>query len=138
MSRHLQQHVWHESAYTLENVKSGRWHLGSCGRFSAADGFWHQIMLVSKQKQTFFLQRLHFQFAVKRRQVRQPTHARLNAEGWDALVDSSCLLMWVLEEMSRARDPDGLPVFPPDVIRMAMQKMLEGSLTSQFHLYFLN
>ena len=128
MSRHLQQHIWSECAYTLENVKGARWHLGSCGKFTPADGPWHQIMIVNKAKQSFFLQRVHFQFSVKRKQVRMATHARLGQEAWDTLVDTSCLLMWLLGEMTKARSPEGMPLFGPEVIRAAMQKMLEGYL----------
>ena len=130
MSRHLQMHIWSECAYTLENIKGGRWHLGSCGRFTPADGPWQQIMIVSKSKQSFFLQRVHFQFAIRRKQVKTATHARLSAEGWDMLVDTSCLLMWLLGEMQRAKSTDGAALFSPDVLKAAMQKMLEGLLKS--------
>ena len=111
MARHLQAHIWTECAYTLECIKPGDW-------------LWHSIMSVNKAKQTFFLQRVHFAFSVKRRQVRQATHARLNLEAWDLLFDTSC----VLEEMRKARNEDGAALFDQDVLRCAMQKMLEGNL----------
>ena len=127
MSRHLQTHIWSECAYTLENVKNSRWHLGSTGKYTQADGIWKDIMAVTRPKQTFFIQRLHFAFQIKRKQVRTATNARLSPEGWEQLVDTSCLLMWELEAMSKARTDDGADVlFSADTMRAATQKVLEG------------
>ena len=128
MARHLQQHTWQESAYTLETVKSARWHLGATGRWTVQDGKWRDIMTVTKTTQTFFLQRVHFSFALKRRQVRSALHARMNAEGWENMMDSTCLLMYGLQEMRKAVDSNGQPLFSADVIRAGMQKVLEGYL----------
>ncbi|CAE7248706.1 unnamed protein product [Symbiodinium necroappetens] len=132
MSRHLQTYIWSECVYTLENVKNGRWHLGSTGKYTNADGIWKDIMAVNRQKQTFFIQRLHFAFQIKRKQVRTATTARLSPEGWESLVDSSCLLMWVLDAMSKARTDDGADVlFTPDTLRAATQKVLEGDYNTE-------
>ena len=128
MARHLQSHTWSESAYTLECVKGQRWHLGASGK--ATEGVWRDIMCVTKQKQTLFIQRVHFGFKIKRRQVRTATHARLNPESWESLMDNTCLLTWALECMATARTQDGsAALFPPDVLRIATQKVLEGSFS---------
>eukprot|EP00439_Symbiodinium_sp_Y106_P052755 s62_g7.t1 len=132
MARHLQTHIWSECAYTLENVKNNRWHLGSTGKYTQTDGIWKDIMAVTRPKQTFFIQRLHFAFQIKRKQVRTATNATLSPEGWEQLVDSSCLLMWALEAMSKARTDDGADVlFSADTVRAATQKVLEGDYNAE-------
>ena len=128
MSRHLQQHIWSESAYTLEAVKSTRWHIGSAGKSAVDEGLWRDILTMTRTKQTLFLQRLHFGFMVRRKQVCSAAHARLNAEQWDSLADTTCLLLWAVERMQVAKNEDGLPMFGPDCLRAAMQKILEGCL----------
>ncbi|CAE7499646.1 unnamed protein product [Symbiodinium sp. CCMP2592] len=124
MARHLQSNVWADCAYSLENVKSVRWHLGSAGR---SEGLWKEIMMVTKQKQCCFIQRVHFHFQVKRRQVRTAQHARLNPEAWDTMLEGVCFLVWVLDAMRVAMTDDGAaPLFSSDVLRVAFQKVLEG------------
>lgn len=126
MARHLQSNVWADCAYSLENVKSVRWHLGSSGR---SEGLWKEIMTVTKQKQCCFIQRIHFQFQVKRRQVRTAVHARLSPEAWDATLEGMCFLVWVLDCMRLAMTDDGAsPIFSTEVLRAAFQKVLEGLL----------
>ena len=124
MARHLQSNVWADCAYNLENVKSVRWHLGSSGR---SEGLWKEIMTVTKQKQCCFIQRVHFHFQVKRRQVRTPQHARMNPEAWDSMLEGVCFLVWVLDAMRVAMTDDGAAaLFSSDVLRAAFQKVLEG------------
>ncbi|CAE7938743.1 unnamed protein product, partial [Symbiodinium necroappetens] len=129
MSRHLQSHVWVDSAYSLEIVKSTRWHLGSCGR---AEGVWKDIMSVNKAKQVCFIQRIHFHFQVRRRQVKAAVHARMNQELWDSTLEGVCFLVWVLDAMRAARTDDGAALlFAPDVLRSCFQKVLEGDYTAE-------
>ncbi|CAE7342829.1 unnamed protein product, partial [Symbiodinium microadriaticum] len=129
MSRHLQSHVWSESAYSLETVKSVRWHLGSSGR---SDGVWKDIMTVNKAKQVCFVQRVHFHFQVKRRQVKAAIHARMNQEQWDGALEGVCFLVWVLDCMRAATTDDGVaPLFSSDTLRSAFQKVLEGDYMAE-------
>ena len=124
MSRHLQSNVWSDCAYSLENVKSYRWHLGSSGR---SEGMWKDILTVNKAKQVCFIQRVHFAFQVRRRQVKAAVHARMHQEQWDATLDGVCFLTWVLECMRTTTMDDGATqLFPADVLRSAFQKVLEG------------
>ena len=104
MSRHLQSNVWADCAYGLESVKSTRWHLGSCGR---SEGAWKDIMTVNKAKQVCFIQRIHFAFQVRRRQVKAAVHARVSQEMWDSTLEGVCFLVWVLDCMRAARTDDG-------------------------------
>ena len=128
MVRHLQQHTWTESAYTLDNIQSPRWHLGSCGK---SEGQWKAILTVTKAKQAYFIQRIHFMYQVRRRQTRAATHARVNGEQWDATLEGTCFLLWVLDAMTAARTDDGSEaLFMPAVAQAAAQKILEGPLSS--------
>ncbi|CAE7234450.1 unnamed protein product [Symbiodinium sp. CCMP2592] len=129
MSRHLQSNVWSDCAYSLENVKSYRWHLGSSGR---AEGVWKDIMTVTKAKQVCFIQRIHFAFQVRRRQVKAAMHSRMNQEQWDATLEGVCFMVWVLDCMRAATTDDGAaPLFSADVLRSGFQKVLEGDYTSE-------
>lgn len=129
MSRHLQSNVWSDCAYSLENVKSGRWHLGSSGSWGRSEGVWKDIMTVTKAKQACFIQRVHFYFQIKRRQVRAAVHARMNQETWDSTLEGVCFLVWVLDAMKTATTDDGAaPLFTKELLRSAFQKVLEGLL----------
>ncbi|CAE6940362.1 unnamed protein product [Symbiodinium sp. CCMP2456] len=132
MSRHLQSNVWSDCAYSLENVKSGRWHLGSSGSWGRSEGVWKDIMTVTKAKQVCFIQRVHFYFQIKRRQVRAAVHARMNQETWDSTLEGVCFLVWVLDAMKTATTDDGAaPLFTKELLRSAFQKVLEGDYTTE-------
>ena len=129
MSRHLQQFIWSECAYTVAAVSSSRWHLGSSGRFGQPGDAWKDRMTVTKGKQLLFIQRLHFTYQLRRRQTKSAAHARLSAEAWDSLMDTTCLLEWCLASMMKAVDEETKqPLFSPNTIKAATTKILEGCL----------
>ena len=129
MSRHLQQFIWSECAYTVEAVRSSRWHLGSSGKYGLPGDPWKDMMTVTKGKQLLFIQRLHFAYQLRRRQTKSAAHARLSGEAWDAMMDSTCLLEWCLSRMGKAVDEETKqPIFSPNIIQAATLKILEGCL----------
>ena len=84
--------------------------------------------VVSPAKQTIFMHRVLFGFAIRRKQVRHVSTARLTLEQWEGLVETSCLLHQVLEEMEKAALDDGTKIFPPDAVAKAQRRAIEGIL----------
>ena len=78
-------------------------------------------------KQMLFMGRVLFGFSVRRRQVKHVTTARLNVEQWEMLVETSCLLAHILDEMGSARAEDGSPVFGLGDVERARRRAIEGN-----------
>ena len=87
-------------AFTVECVRSSRWLLGSCGR--ASTPWWKAVETVDKAKQLLFCDRLLFQFAVRKKQVKNISNARMGVEAWDQCLECCCLLGHTLDAMSKA------------------------------------
>ena len=47
-------------------------------------------------------------------------------------MDSTCLVMWAMEEMGKARGDDGSVLFSASTLRAVAQKVLEGILVCNY------
>ena len=112
------------SAFTVESIRNNRWLLGSGGRGTSA--FWRSVETVNGGKQLLFMQRVLFTFQIRRKQVRHISTARLATEAWEMLLETSCLMFHVLEEMATAKDEAGNFVFSPQAVEKARQRGVEG------------
>ena len=81
---------------------------------------------VTAPKQLLFIERVFFGFQVRRRQVRHISTARYNLEAWDSLLESSCLLYQILEDMTAATKQDGSKLFAETDLLTARRRAIEG------------
>lgn len=119
-------------------MRNSRWLLGAVGR--STQPWWKSVETVTPSKQVMFMKRVLFGFQVRRKQVKHIATARLSAEQWEQLVESSCLLQHILDEMKAATHDDGTPVFPPASMEKAERRSVEGFLELNhhgFHRYIL-
>ena len=113
-------------AFSVELLKNGRWLIGAGGR--ATTPFWKGVETVTPAKQALFMQRLVFGFTVRRRQVKHVSTARLSVGQWEQLVETSCLLQEILDQMSAAVCDDGNQMFEAADVDKAKRRAVEGSL----------
>ena len=113
-------------AFSVELLKNGRWLLGAGGR--ATSPFWRTVETVTPAKQALFMARLIFGFSVRRKQVKHVSTARLSIELWEQLVETSCLLQEVLDQMASATLDDGSKMFDVADIEKARRRAVEGTL----------
>ena len=66
---------------------------------------------VDKAKQLLFMDRVLFQFGVKRRQVKNVSAARLGVEQWDQTLEACAFLGHVLEAMATATGQADMLIF---------------------------
>ncbi|CAE7769661.1 unnamed protein product, partial [Symbiodinium necroappetens] len=118
------------ATFTVELMKNSRWLLGACGR--STQPWWKSVETMTPAKQVLFMKRVLFGFQVRRKQVKHIATARLGVEQWEQLVESSCLLQHVLEEMHAATHDDGTPIFPPASIEKAERRSVEGDYAPKF------
>ena len=57
------------------------------------------------------MQRIIFQFNIKQKQVRNIPTARATAEIWEMMLETSCLLAQLLDDMEEAKDEAGDRLF---------------------------
>lgn len=72
------------------------------------------------------MERVLFAFNVRKKQVRQLSTARATSEQWELMLESSCLLRQLLEDMKAAKDAAGAALFADADIAKARQRALEG------------
>ncbi|CAE7316153.1 unnamed protein product, partial [Symbiodinium sp. CCMP2456] len=120
MARHLQMNTWQNSAFNLENIRNGRWLVGSCGR--GVSPYWQAVETVTPAKQLLFMERVLFAFNVRKKQVRQLSTARATSEQWELMLESSCLLHQLLEDMKAAKDAAGAALFADADVAKARQR----------------
>ena len=116
------------TAFALENIRNSRWLIGSGGR--GVTPYWQSVETVNAGKQLLFMQRVLFVFIIRKKQVKNLATARCSPEQWEMMLETSCLLHQLLEDMKAATDAVGAPIFRPDDVSKARQRALEGRLHS--------
>ena len=112
------------TAFSLENIRNGRWLVGSTGR--GITPYWQAVETVTPGKQLLFMQRVLFTFNIRKKQVRSLSTARCTAEQWELMLETSCLAHQLLEDMKAAKDDAGAALFREADIAKARQRALEG------------
>ena len=112
------------SAFSVESMKNSRWLLGAAGR--GATPWWKSVEVVSPSKQVLFMERVLFGFQVRKRQVKHVSTARLSLEQWEMLLETSCLLQQILDDMEAATADDGTKLFQPADLAKARRRAVEG------------
>ncbi|CAE7762057.1 hypothetical protein AK812_SmicGene34282 [Symbiodinium microadriaticum] len=95
--------------FSLENIRNGRWLVGSTGR--GITPYWQAVETVTPGKQLLFMQRVLFTFNIRKKQVRSLSTARCTAEQWELMLETSCLAHQLLEDMKAAKDDAGAALF---------------------------
>lgn len=108
----------------METVRNQRWLIGSAGR--SPNPWWQAVDTVSAAKQELFLERLLFSFSVRKKQCRNASTARITGEAWEQLLETSCLLHQILEEMSSAKTAEGGGLFLEEDLVKARRRGIEG------------
>ncbi|CAE7777691.1 unnamed protein product [Symbiodinium sp. CCMP2456] len=129
MSRHLQVNTWANSAFSVETIRNQRWLIGSAGR--SPNPWWQAVDTVSAAKQELFLERLLFSFSVRKKQCRNASTARITGEAWEQLLETSCLLHQILEEMSSAKTAEGGGLFLEEDLVKARRRGIEGDYNTE-------
>ncbi|CAE7749170.1 unnamed protein product [Symbiodinium sp. CCMP2456] len=129
MSRHLQANTWANSAFSVETIRNQRWLIGSTGRSS--NPWWQAVETVSAAKQELFMERVLFTFSVRKKQCKNASTARLNGESWEQMLEASCLLFQLLEDMQAAKHASGEAVFRPEDLVKARRRGVEGDYNAE-------
>ena len=69
-----------------------------------------------------------FTFSVRRKMVRHVSAARMNADQFEQLADSCCLLAFVLNQMEVAKGPSSGDLFDDETLAKARRRAVEGVL----------
>ncbi|CAE6965558.1 unnamed protein product [Symbiodinium sp. CCMP2592] len=128
MARHLQVNTWQNSG--AGNIRNSRWLIGSSGR--GATPYWQAVETVNPGKQLFFMERAIFLFNIRKKQVKNLSTARASPDQWEQMLETSCLIYQLLEDMKAATDAAGVPIFKPDDVRKARTRALEGDYAGEF------
>ncbi|CAE7418630.1 unnamed protein product [Symbiodinium sp. CCMP2592] len=120
MARHLQANTW---------AQNQRWLIGSTGK--SPNPWWQAVETVTAAKQELFLERLLFTFGVRKKQCRNASTARISGEAWEQLLETTCLLFQILEDMWTSKDASGDAIFKEEDLVKARRRGVEGDYNSE-------
>ena len=103
---HLHYHKWQNSAFTAELLRSTRWLLGAVPR--AAKDKMKAMLTVTQRDQEAFLHNYIASFSVAALKVKVSSRGklRLSVSDWDKLMDYTCVMRTVMDEVQAVLESD--------------------------------
>ena len=103
---HLHYHKWAHSAFTAEMLRSTRWLLGAVPK--AAKDKMKAMLTVTSRDQEAFLHNYISSFSIAAKKVKMSSRSklRLSIAEWDKLMDYTCVMRAVMDEVQAVLESD--------------------------------